>query len=212
MADQRVTKARMQNHWAYNWWKYLLMVVLAVMAVDVGFSVTAYRPPEDKKVEVYLCVGMADAERFEADLWSAFKEAAPDQEQLTALNINLAGNDAYARMQFSTYIAAQQGDLCLLPLSEVQRLAGGEAWDVFADLTPYVESGALAVEQSHWVTYSNEEGEERIYGIASDFMSGLEDYGIDPAGGAWVVTAFSGNEENVVRLLNLVVDRCADGQ
>ena len=143
MADNRITKARLKNHWTYGWWKYLIMVVLVVMSVNVGFSVTAYKPSEEHRIEVYLCQGWADAEQFQADFWPALQEAAPDQEELTVMNIDLTSDDIYANMQFSTYVAAQQNDMCLLPRSEVKKLAEDEAWSAFAELTPYIESGAL---------------------------------------------------------------------
>lgn len=209
MADNRITKARLKNHWAYSWWKYLLMAVLVVLGVNVTFSVTAYRPAEDRKIEVYLCHGWADAEQFEADLWPALLEAAPDQEELTVMNIDLTGGDPYANMQFTTYTAAQQGDVCLLPRSEVKKLAGDEAWSAFADLTPYVESGRLDLGDVDYVTYPGESGGDGIFGLPTDTLYGLAQYGIDPANGVLVVMSFSGNEETAVQLLEIMIERFA---
>ena len=211
MADNRITKARLKNHWQYGWWKYLLMVVLVVMVVNVGFSVTAYRPPEDRRIEVYLCQGWADAERFQADLWPLLQEAAPDQEELTVMNIDLTGDDIYANMQFSTYTAAQQSDLCLLPRSEVKKLASDEAWSAFADLTPYIESGRLNLGDISYagVSFPAEDGGTGIFAIPADTLYGLTQYGIDPADSALAVMSFSGNEENVVRLLGIIIEQYA---
>lgn len=211
MADNRITRARLKNHWAYGWWKYLLMIVLVVMGVSVGFSVTAYRPPEDRKIEVFLCNGWADAVQFETELWPMLKEVAPDQEQLTAANIDLTSGDVYVNMQFSTYIAAQEGDICLLPRSEVKKLADDEAWSAFVDLTPYIENGQLARDDASYagLTFPAEHGGEGIFAIPADGLYGLTRYGIDPADGAFVIMAYSGNEENAVRLLEIIVDRFA---
>ncbi len=211
MADNRITKARLKNHWTYGWWKYLIMVVLVVMSVNVGFSVTAYKPSEEHRIEVYLCQGWADAEQFQADFWPALQEAAPDQEELTVMNIDLTSDDIYANMQFSTYVAAQQNDMCLLPRSEVKKLAEDEAWSAFAELTPYIESGALEPGEVSFsgLTFTNEEGGEGIFAIPTDTLYGLTKYGIDPADGALVVMSFSGNEENTVKLLQLIIDACA---
>ena len=57
MADNRITKHRVKNHWAYSWWKYLVMCVCVVFGVNMFFTMTAYRSPENKKVELYLCSG-----------------------------------------------------------------------------------------------------------------------------------------------------------
>ena len=211
MADNRITKARIRNHWQYGWWKYLLMVVLVIMSVSIGFSVTAYRPPEDRRIEVYLCHGWANAEQFQADLWPALLEAAPDQEELTVMIIDITGDDVYANMQFSTYTAAQQGDLCLLPRSEVKKLAEDEAWSAFIDLTPYIESGRIDLGDVSYagLTFPAEDGGEGIFGLPADTLYGLTQYGMDPADSALVIMSFSGNEENVVKLLEIMIDRFA---
>ena len=86
MAENRITKKILKNHWTYNWWKYLLAIVISVFGVDLLFSVTAYRPPENRKVELYLCSGYADADAVHADFWPALKARCPEQEELTVLN------------------------------------------------------------------------------------------------------------------------------
>ena len=52
MADNRLTKKRLKNHFAYNWWKYALSAAVSAMLVSIVFAVTAYRPPAEKKVEL----------------------------------------------------------------------------------------------------------------------------------------------------------------
>ena len=41
-------------HLTYNWWKYALVIILGALAVNLYFTVTVYRPPEDKKVDLYV--------------------------------------------------------------------------------------------------------------------------------------------------------------
>ena len=209
MADNRITKHRLKNHWTYSWWKYLLMAVLVVCGVNIVFSMTAYRAPEHRKLEIFLCNGWADAMKMQEELWPAVQEMAPDQEEMIVMNIDLTSNDAYTRMQYSTYMAAQQGDLLLIPKSEMKQLAGDEAWVAFVELTPYIESGLLDVKDIDLTSgmYRDEYGEKKLYGIPADTLYGLTPYGIDPADSMMVVTAFSGNEENVVRLMDLFIER-----
>ena len=54
MADNRITKKRLKNHFAYSWWKYALAAVLGAMGVSLIFASTAYRPPADKQLTVYV--------------------------------------------------------------------------------------------------------------------------------------------------------------
>ena len=128
MADNRLTKKRLKNHFAYNWWKYALSAAVSAMLVSIVFAVTAYRPPAEKKVELYVLNGYIDAETFQRDFWPELQARKPEQEELTVLNINLTdSSNIYAPMQFSTYVAAQQGDLFLISRDEMRRITADGA-------------------------------------------------------------------------------------
>ena len=64
MADNRLTKKRLKNHFAYNWWKYALSAAVSAMLVSIVFAVTAYRPPAEKKVELYVLNGTSTRRPF----------------------------------------------------------------------------------------------------------------------------------------------------
>ena len=209
MADNRITKQRIKNHWAYSWWKYLVMCVCVVFGVNMFFTMTAYRSPENKKVELYLCSGWADSELAYADMWPMLQEVAPDQEELIIMIIDLVGQEYYTIMQFTTYIAAQQGDVMLLPKSEFAKYASEDAWGMYAELTPYLEGGMLSADDIDLTRgkLENASGEIGVFGIPADTLYGLTDYGVDPADTMLVVTAFSGNEETCVKLVDAMVKR-----
>ena len=143
MADNRITKQRLRNHWTYGWWKYLLMAVLVVFGTNLYFTTTAYRPPEEKKVELYLCSGWADTEKAYTDLWPMLLELAPEQEELQIANINLTSDDYNVVMQYTTYMAAQQGDILLIPRSQFKVHASDEPESYFADLTHILKAALL---------------------------------------------------------------------
>lgn len=210
MADNRITKHRVKNHWAYSWWKYLLLAVFVVAGVNIYFSSTAYRPPEEKKVEIYLCKGWADTEAVKADLLPVMMETAPDQEELIVANIDLSTDDYYTVMQFTTYMAAQQGDILLLPVSEFKKYSSeGEIYAYYANLSPYLEAGMLSAPQIELdgAVFTDESGEKGVFGIPADSLYGLVPFGIDPASSVLVVTSYSGNEENCVLMLNAMIER-----
>lgn len=209
MADNRITMQRVKNHWAYSWWKYLVMVVCVAFGVNMFFTMTAYRAPENRKVEMYLCSGWADAEKAYDDMWPMLTELAPEQEELLIMNIDLSGQDYYTVMQFTTYIAAQQGDVMLLPHKEFVKYASEEAWSIYTELTPYIDSGLLNVRGIDVTTaqFANASEEPAVFGIPADTLYGLIDYGIDPADTVLVVTSFSGNEETCIRLIDAMIAR-----
>ena len=146
MADNRITKKRLKNHFAYSWWKYALAAMLSAMGVSLIFASTAYRPPADKQLTVYVLNDYTDAETMQADLWARIKEAHPEQEALFVQNIDLTDNsNIYALMQFSTYVAAQQGDVFLIPYDEMLKIVADGPEDALVDLTAYIESGVIDV-------------------------------------------------------------------
>lgn len=201
--------ATLKNHWRYNWWKYVLLAAVSVLGVDLLFAMTAYRPPEERKIELYVCNGYIDAPALQEALWPQITERCPDQEELLVMNIDLSTDDMYASMQFSTYIAAQQGDVCLLPQSEFRKLATDGAEYVFMDLTPYIESGAIDLRGIDCSDYTdvNEAGQEGVYGVPADSLFGLLDYRHDPEGDVLCITAFNGNDDTAAAVLDLLLER-----
>lgn len=123
-----------------------LAAVLSSDGVSLIFTSTAYRPPADKQLTVYVLNDYVNTDALQADLWARIKESCPEQEELTVLNIDLTDDtNIYAPMQFSTYVAAQQGDLFLMPRSEMLKIASDGAEEAFVDLTEYIEGGVIDV-------------------------------------------------------------------
>lgn len=209
MSGERITRKWLINHFTYNWWKYLLVAVISAFGVDVLFSVTAYRPPENRKIELYLCSGYADTEAVRADFWPELQARCPEQEELIVMNINLASDDIYSRMQFSTYCAAQQGDVCLLPRSEFRKLADDGGDQAFTELSGALGSGAIDARGIDLTdtTLPAESGEMGIYGIPADTLYGLLDYGCDPADSVLCIMFYNGNEDASAAMLDLLVER-----
>ena len=209
MSEKKITLAAVKTHWHYSWWKYMLMALVSVLTIDVIFTMTAYRPPEEKKVEVYMCNGYIDSIAMQEQLAPEFFAAYPEQEELSVLNINLAGDDMYVRMQFSAYAGAQQGDVLLLPVIEVESLASEGADEVFVELTPYVESGLIDVTGIDLSAgmLMRADGTKGLYAIPSDSLYGLMDLGCDPAGGLFCLMDYGGNDEHSAAVLGMILSR-----
>ena len=80
--------------------------------------------------------------------WPLLQARKPEQEKLTVININLTdSSNIYAPMQFSTYVAAQQGDLFLISRDEMLKITSDGAQESLVELTPYLESGAIDAER-----------------------------------------------------------------
>ncbi len=209
MAENRITKKILKNHWTYNWWKYLLLVGLCAALVDVTFAMTAYRPPEEKKIEIYILNDYCNTAAMQEEFEPAFFAAHPEQEELTIQNINLTGGDMYASMQYSTYVAAQQGDVCLMPREEIEKLTADGADYAFMDLTPYIESGVIDVQDIDLTDgiMKSSAGEEKVYAVPADSLYGLLAYGNDPADSFLCIMDYNGNEDTSAAVLSMMIER-----
>lgn len=208
MAQKRITKKWLKNHWAYSWWKYLLLACICIMGVNLVFTTTAYRPPEEKKIELYVCNGYVDSAVLEEQVSKPFFERFPEQEELTVMNVNLASEDMYVQMQFTTYLAAQQGDVLLLPKSEVYKHASEGADSIFMDLTPYIEGGVIDLKK--WgvepLVLKDAAGAEGIYAIPADSLYGLFELGNMTKDSYLCITMFSGNEDTAAAVVDLLFE------
>ena len=106
MQNGKLTVQRVKNHFAYGWWKYALAAALCAMGISMLFDMTRYRPPADKKISFYVTNSYVQGDLLQQALWPALKERCPEQEELTVVNINLARDEMYPRMQYMTYIGA----------------------------------------------------------------------------------------------------------
>lgn len=209
MAQEHITKERIRNHWSYSWWKYLLLAAVCIAAVNITFAVTAYRAPEDKKIEIYFLNGYCDTESVRQALEPQFFEEHPEQEELTVMNINISDDNMYGAIQFTTYMTANQGDVCLMPGSEVLKLSADGAEYSFVDLTPYVSAGVIPTDGIDLTegTLARSTGETGIFAIPADGLHGLKQYGNDPSGSMLCVLDHCGNEETAASVVGMLMER-----
>ena len=208
MAENRITRKWLKNHWHYSWWKYMVLAMICIMGTNLLFTMTAYRVPEEKKIELYITNGYVDSLTLQEELASLFFERLPEQEELTVMNINLLQDDMYAQMQFTTYLAAQQGDVLLLPRSEVYKLSEGGAENAFMELTPYIDSGLIDLDyvDGQALTLKDSQGIEGIYAIPADTLYGLFELGNSPADSYLCLTCFGGNEESAAGVIGMLFE------
>lgn len=133
-----LTKERLKHHLAYNSWKYLLLVVLCVLGWNLIYTTTAYRPPAEKIVDVYLCSGYGDQEALDAYLENIRQTEMSDMEQMQSIFLSVTNDDYYGAIQLATYVMAGEGDIYLLDKDNFVNYAGQGA---LIDLEPYIDEG-----------------------------------------------------------------------
>ena len=210
MTDKRLTKKRLKNHFAYNWWKYALSAAISAMLVSVVFAVTEYRPPAEKKVELYVLNSYIETETFQQDFWPELQARKPEQEALTVLNINLTdSSNIYAPMQFSTYVAAQQGDLFLISRDEMLKITYDGAQEALVELTDYLDSGVIDAAGLDLAqgTLDRGDGTTAVYAIPAGALTGLSQYGNNPENSFLCIPLYTKNADTAAALIGLMVER-----
>lgn len=201
-----ITRERIRTHFHYAWWQYLLLVCLAVFGWNLLYTTTRYRSPEELKVEWY-CQGLVDSqtqEKLDALMEQLRLELFPDMEEVTFTPI--AYDQTYGDMQLMVWASAGQGDLYMLERDQFQNLASGGA---MAQLTPYIESGALStgdIDLSAGYVTDPETGKKYLMGIPTDSLTGLTAYGINPEGCVMGLLANGGNIDNTLKLMQWLID------
>lgn len=210
MTDKRLTKKRLKNHFAYNWWKYALSAAISAMLVSVVFAVTEYRPPAEKKVELYVLNSYIETETFQQDFWPELQARKPEQEALTVLNINLTdSSNIYAPMQFSTYVAAQQGDLFLISQDEMLKITYDGAQEALVELTDYLDSSVIDAAGLDLAqgTLDRGDGTTAVYAIPAGTLTGLSQYGNNPENSFLCIPLYTKNADTAAALIGLMVER-----
>ena len=194
-----LTKETLSRHLAYNWWKYLVAAVLSFLVVDILYTLTAYRVPDNKKVEFYV-YGYAEQEALNAYMEDVRLTDFPEMERMDSV-IMLDDNN-YGLVQLTTYLAVHDGDLYLLPRDQfISTAASGFLLPLDHEeslLSIFSEHGISL--QSGW-RRETETGETHLYGIPASKLPGLFSRFMIMSDGYLCVLDGGGNEDVTVRFL-----------
>lgn len=206
MNGTEITRERIQNHFAYAWWKYVVLVVAAVAGWNMIYTFSAYQAPPDKRLGVYFVtypVASETLEWMEQEILQTF----PALEDVNCVSVVYTEDDNYyGSIQLSTYIGAGEGDIYILTRERFSAYASGGA---FVALDEAVESGALhADDMDVSAGYARDEdsGERMLYGIPADSLYGLMEYGVDNRGLMICVMAYSKNEQAAIACVNWLIE------
>lgn len=193
-----VTKERIQNHLTYSLWKYVLLAVAAVFGWNIIYSVTAYRPPEEKKV-VLGVYAYGEEEWINTYMEEIRQELLPEMEEMNAIYI--MPDETYGAMILSARIAARECDMYVLPREQFQSYAAQGAYmqleEVLPDLVADLEAAGISLSRGYR-TYE-ETGEKHLYAIPCAELPGMQSMLYTDVSDMYIGVFFStGNDENVL--------------
>lgn len=214
-----LTRASLRHHLRYYGWIYLLLVGLSFALWSMIYTQTTYRPPQGKRIDLYIQSATADQDAVNAFLKPIWQEAVPDQELVSAVLLYPSGGelDYAATIQLTTYLGAGEGDIYILTSADFKRLA---AQGSFVDLGPALQAGVidatglnLTAGQVSLVEYLQDGGMRAVggnrqFGIpAGDLYALASELSIDNRDLVMAVAVNSGNEQASLTFLNALVQR-----
>ncbi len=202
-----VNKSTVQNHLTYSFWKYLVMGVCVVMGWSLIYTTTAYRSPQNKRIDLYVQSSTTSSELIDKFIEPVWKAIVPDMESVSSV-VLMPLDDYTTTMQLMAYMAAGDGDIYFCTEQTFKSYA---AQGSFLELEELVKSGQIdpgdADLSKGYVAYVEEYDDQgravktsrHLYGIPLDsfygFMGGMQ---LDNRGMYAVITVNNQNDENVI--------------
>lgn len=194
-----INKNAIRQHFTYAWWKYALLAVLAVFGWNLIYTVTEYRSPADKKIDMFV-FSYGENELMNAYIEQIRTTYMSDMEEMTSYFVGV--DDTYTAMQLSTYIGAGEGHLYILPKDYFQSYASQGAFLPLEDvpgLTDMLTEAGISYDRG-WRT-EEDSGEKHLYGIPLADFPGLSAYLYDTSDLYISITVANGNDENSYKFL-----------
>ena len=199
-----ITIRTIRQHLTYSCWKYILLVILAVAGWSMVYTVTAYQPPEEKKIDLFVFTG-GYQERLTAYMEDVRQREMSDMEEMESVFILV--DDAYTPMQLMTYIAAGEGHLYMLTKEYFQNYGSQDLFvplDTIPGLVDLLDAAGVSYDRGWCI--SEETGEKHLYGIPMAGFPGMGAYlyGYDES--YLCISVTNGNDENSAKFLKLFLE------
>ncbi|MBR3107339.1 MAG: hypothetical protein IKH30_09175 [Clostridia bacterium] len=210
-----VNQETLKHHISYNTWKYVVMAVCVVMGWSLIYTTTAYRSPQDKRIDVYIQSNIGSQQMIDAFLEPVWKQTVPEME--TVSSVVLTDVDDYTTtMQLMAYMAAGEADIYFLSEQYFKSYASQGGFlpleDLVADGTISVDDVDLSKGYVAFVEEYDNDGlpvktSQHLFGIPLEsfygFMNGMQ---IDNRGMYAVITINNQNDANVIPFFNALLE------
>ncbi len=202
-----ITKKRIQTHFHYTLWIYILVIALAFLGWNLIHTVTRYQSPNHLKVEWFFGgVQLDDGTAAEALMEKAHTEALPGMEEVTFRPIIL--DEMNGAVMLTTWAVSGEGDLYTLPASDFVNMMTGGA---MMNLQPYVDSGAInldGIDLTGCYVVNPDTGETWLCGVPMSAMPAIADHQLYCDNSYACILINGGNDENTVKLLSWLLHTC----
>jgi maltose-binding protein MalE len=209
-----VNRETLQNHLHYDWWKYVVGIVVTVMLWNLVSTMTRPQTPPDKKVDIFL-VGDYLLEENAEPISQRMLEDFPELLEINFMNIPLGGDpelEIMGRQKLMVVIGAQEGDIFVFSKQEYETFAKQGAFmplDEYIDdeITKYIpaeelEKYKLSVEYEY-----AQDKQPHIYGIPLKGVTIFNDTGYNVEDKVLSIMAYSKNKEKAIEVMKWIVTK-----
>lgn len=164
MPNTKLTREKFKNHLHYGRTMYISLILAAIFLGDILYTMTAYRTPNERNVQIELVGNYSETDATEPvqialeagiayemarDAAAGIDVTSPDYEpqleevEFICLPYDPKGEESesyYGYQKYTVTMAATEGDIYILDESLLDYLLSE---GMLVDLTPYIESGIL---------------------------------------------------------------------
>ncbi len=193
-----VTSTELRNYLTYAWWKYVILVVLAIFGCSLIYAMTEPRTPEELKITLGIyAYGMNT--NIDAYMENVRAEKMPEMEEISSFY--MTPDTVNGAMIVTTRIAAREGDIYALPREHFTPCAeqGGfmALEEVLPELVKDLEDAGVSLSRG-WCTLE-ETGEKHLLGIPCKDLPGLSSTLMCNTDDLYLSVFYkTGNDENVL--------------
>ena len=198
----------LKTHLTYNWWKYLIAVIVGIFGVDLLYTVTEPRVPDSARLEI-IVNGYMLRSGFDEYLEKVRIAEFPD---ILETNVSIAMDDDSSTAEYlTTRMAVHEGDLYILSRSEYTRMVENGVLQPLEKDDELIHQILAGVEINEgWVLKSDPEDSEdsekkHLYGISLNYLPALN-YFFSVKDGFLCVYRYGGKPEVAQKLLRIIVN------
>ena len=122
-----VNKERLQNHLSYDWWKYVVAILVTVMLWSLITAMTRPQTPPEKKVDIFLIGDYALDEHIQL-VSQRMLDEFPELLEINIMNIPLGEGidpqlEMASRQKLMVMLASQSGDIFVFNKEDYEQFA-----------------------------------------------------------------------------------------
>ena len=167
MPNTKLTKEKLSVHFHYGKYIYIVIIAVAMLVGNFTYTITAYRAPNERRIDIELIGSYADpstpaAQEAAAHLLSVGQAAERARDAAQGVDVDAADYEAplqeltflslqydpesnseesyYAAQKYMVTLAAQEGDIYVLSRSLMAQLA---EQNTLVPLDDYIASGVI---------------------------------------------------------------------